>query len=367
MSDLVLVSTTDSPEQVQAALTGTPAAEPAPASSDESGADAATSAEGAGEDGEAAATESPEQAEAREAAEQARTNRREKRKQSIQEEINELIARRGQARRDVEAEEARIYELRRQRTSLETPGEPASAPAPADEAEAETPAAPPQAATFEKPKPKLGDKDPKTGKPLYADYDKWIEALSDWTAEKAEFAAEQKIAAREWAERARIERDSADRARTETLATYQEKLAEFRKSAPDFDAAYEDAAEDVAEIQRELGVHAIDTIDLFTTRDADNGPAVIYHLLTHPDEMKAIAGLPVARQLIVLSKLDERLATKAAHGPSRRVPAVTRAPEPIKPLGQSPTPAVASDPENEDYQSYRARRNAEEAAARGRR
>lgn len=385
MSDITIVSTTDSPEQVQAALTGKPAADPAPATPSAETPAAATPADADAEpatppaapDADAApatppASETPEQKAEREAQEQltaTRANRREKRKQSIQEEINELVARRGSVRRDVEAEEARIAELRAKREALENGTTPAAAAPPATPP-ATAPATPPAAGTpvFDKPQPKIDDKN-EDGSAKYPNYDDWVIGLTNWSNERAEFIAEhkatEKLTAKERADRARIEHETAVRAQSETLATYQSKLAEFRKATPTFDADYQDAAEDIEAIQQELGPNSLDVIDLYTTRDADNGPAMVHYLVTHPDEMKRIAALPAPLQLAALGKLDGRFDDASPTARRPVAPPVTRAPEPIKPLGSSPTPAVTPDPDNETYEEYKARRNREELAAAG--
>jgi len=370
-NDITIVSTTDSDEQVQAALGAapppadapppvdpkkveTPPAEPptAPAKADN------TPAEPEPEP----PTETPEQQAEREQQDTARTNRRDRRKKSIQGEIDELTAKKHTLRRDVEADEARLVQLREQRQTLEG-GSPAETPTPEPAPKAAD--APPE---FSTPQPKLDDVD-KDGKALYSDYDGWILALTKWSTAEAKFVAEQiattKISERERAERERIDRASADRAQTEALDTYQQKLAEFRKRTPDFDAVYAEAKEDVQEIQQRLGPASLDVIDLYTTRDADHGPAIVHYLVTHPDEMERIAALPAPLQLAQLGRLDERLGN-VTHGSLPTVPPVTRAPEPMRPLGSSPTPAVTPDPDNETYREYTARRNREELAAAGR-
>jgi len=60
----------------------------------------------------------------------------------------------------------------------------------------------------------------------------------------------------------------------------------------------------VAALKKELGPNAFATIDLYTTRDADHGPAIIHHLAQHPEELKTIARLPPVLQLAALGKLD---------------------------------------------------------------
>lgn len=367
---ITLVSTSDSAEQVAEALGAAPAAkEPAaadpaaatPAATDPAAATPAAKEPAAADPNAADPTVVPENETAEQkTAREARAGKVEKRINKIQGQIDELTTKKHTVRRDVEAEEARLATLRAEIAALQGGADPARVPA--------TPAADPvrqpaaDATAFDKPRPKLDDTNA-DGQPVYANYEAWVEAIGDWSAEKAAAASRAEIAAMRKADSARIERESASRAEQEHLATYQSKLEEFKQSTPDFDAVYAAAAEDVTEIIEELGPHAIDVIDLYTTRDADNGPAIVHHLMTNPDEMRRIAGLPVPMQLAALGKLDARLdGAKTSTGPSSKVAPTTKAPEPIKPVGSSPTATVTPDPEKESYAEYRDRRNREELA-----
>ena len=97
-------------------------------------------------------------------------------------------------------------------------------------------------------------------------------------------------------------------------------------------------------------------IDGYTVFDAHDGPALTYHLLKHPDDLKAIAILAPPQQLVALARLEAHLRPAGAKrpGPSAAV-AETKAPEPIRPVGSGPT-ATTVLPDEESYQDYKARR-----------
>src|SRR4051812_42784212 len=230
--DITLVSTTDTPEQVQAALTGTPAAEkpvtPEATPPPDKPAEPTPEPEKAAEP---AAPETAEQKEDRETKEASEAGGRlSNRRQSIQQEIDDLTRNKYNVRRDVEAEEARLQELRRQREQFEPPAKPAAAKKdePADG----------------RTKPTLNDVDDK-GDAKYATYEDYLDDHAKWGEEQAELAAKRVVEQERKADRERIERESANRAVNEHLAKYNTNLEEFKKTHADFDAVYEDARAEV--------------------------------------------------------------------------------------------------------------------------
>lgn len=338
---ITLVSTTDTAEDVQASLTGVaaPVADPAaePAKTEEPVADPAKP------EGETQAQK-----------DERRASRRETRKATIQEEIDELTRQKHNTRRDVEAEQARLAELRGQLAEI---GGRATPPARTQ------PAAEPQGVSRPKPALEAVDAD---GKRIYDTYEAWVDDTGAWHREQSLLETRRLLEEREHADRVRIEREKAFRVDSEYLATYENHLEAFRERTPTFDADLLAAKEDVVEVVQELGPNALNVIDRYTTVDAENGPALVHYLATNPDEMRRIAGLPVPLQLAALGKLDGKLdaASPSPNGPALRVPPQTKAPKPMTPLGSSPTASVTTDPEKETYQQWKERRNREEAAAR---
>jgi len=351
---ITLISTTDTAEQVQAALTMKPAKPETPPAADAKPAETPPAAPAA-EEPVTPPEETPEQAEEREAKEASDAGRRlSKRKKSIQDEIDDLTRSKHTVRRDVEAEEARLADLRRQRQELESAKPPEGKP--------ETPPAKPAEGRVE-PKVDAVDAD---GNAKYATYEDYLSDHAVWTREEAILATRKLIDDDRLAERERIERDSVSRAVTERLATYNTNLDAFKKTHADFDAAFEDAKEAVQDTLVALGPQALKVIDGYTVFDAEDGPALTYYLLKRPDELKAIALKPPQQQLVHLARLEERIRPTGAKktGPPAVTATETRAPEPIKPVGSGPTATTVSSDE-ESYQDYRARRERELRARRG--
>jgi hypothetical protein len=167
---ITLISTTDTAEQVQEALTNKPAEKPEK-----------KSAETPAEKPEEAATEAPPPAETPEQKDERETKeaseaggRLAKRKKSIQDEIDDLTRSKHNVRRDVEAEEARLYEIRRQREQLEAQKPP------------DTPAAkaPDEKPDEGRPEPKLDAVDA-AGNAKYATYADYLSDHTAWGREEA--------------------------------------------------------------------------------------------------------------------------------------------------------------------------------------
>lgn len=364
--DITLVSTTDSPEQVQAALTGKPEAPKAPAepaAPPPAEPPVTPPAEPPAADAAAPAGTPEEQAD-REASEAGKKlAAHAKRKNQIQQEIDELIWKKHQARSDIEAEEARLNELRRQRAELDTPPPKSPSDKPAVAAKADKGG-------------KKGDDDPAEpqldatgadGNAKYATYEDYLSDHAKWTREMAERAARRVVEQERATDRERIERESANRAVQERLALYNKNLETFKQTHADFDAAFEEAKAEVRDALVALGPDAMKVVDGFTIFDAEDGPALSYYLVKHPDELKAIAMKAPPQQLIHLSRLEERIRQGGVtQSPPARPPAApteTKAPEPIKPVGSGPT-ATTVPLDEAEFQDYKARREREIRARR---
>lgn len=342
---ITLVSTTDSAAEVQAALTNRPVVADEAAESD------------APEQDAPATPETPEQEEARESREASEAGGAlAKRRQKIQKDIDAEIRRKNDLRRDAEAEEARLYELRRQRQSLEAAQ---ALPPPPEAAALLAPAAPAEpGAPLGRPEPKLDAVDA-AGDAKYGTYEDYLTDHAAWAKEEAILATRQVFAEKEQADRERIERESTSRVVNDRLATFNTALETFKKTHADFDATFAEAKEHVQETLVAIGPQALKTIDGFTVFDSENGPALMYHLLKRPEELKAIALKAPAQQLVHLARLDERLnpaGAKRKTGPSAGVD--TKAPEPIRPVGSGPT-ATSVPLDEESYQDYKLRRSRE--------
>ncbi|HXG71322.1 MAG TPA: hypothetical protein VNJ04_12020 [Gemmatimonadaceae bacterium] len=154
----------------------------------------------------------------------------------------------------------------------------------------------------------------------YADYDAFIEDLTDWKLDERH-AREQRASAA----------SAATRAEQDRLATYHDRLDGVRKKHADFDAVIQGAGNlPVSDPMR----------DYFL--ESEMGPEVQRHLCMHPEECVRIAGLPPVTALAALGKIESRLEAATA-GPSSVAP-VTNAPDPIKPVGGRSTGASTADP-----------------------
>lgn len=183
------------------------------------------------------------------------------------------------------------------------------------------------------PAPQLDDED-EDGAPKFKNYEEYLAEHSEWTMQEGARRLE--------------ERQVANRVHEAIHTTHIKAVASFKRTHSDFDATLKGAKPAIAKLVKELGPNVLGIIDQYTTSDADNGPAIIYHLAQHPEELKRIVRLPPALQLAALGKLD---VVVDGSGSRRR----------------SATPAsrssANSDPnviDGEDYSTYKARRNKEE-------
>lgn len=362
--DITIVSSTDSPEEVQAALTGVPVAEAKPAEPEAPAAAAAAvtppaaAAVPAVVEGEQPPVENETPAQK---LEREKGNSRHRRTNRIQSEIDRLTWQKKQAERDAEVEAAKVAAARAELAAIEAQKAVASA----------KPSGPTTTTAATDVAPKMDDVD-EQGRAKYPEYEDWVNANGKWHAEQA--AASVRAAAAETeqrltkkqtdAERDRIAREAVTREAREAYASYDQQLEAFRATTPDFDATYDAAKEFVTELVEERGPDVMNVVERYTVHDADNGPAVTHFLCKNPDEMRRITALPVPQQIAALAKIDARLAAASTAPAQPPAAPVTRAPEPIKPVGSTPTASSVS-PEDEPYPVYRARRAREEAIARG--
>lgn len=194
--------------------------------------------------------------------------------------------------------------------------------------QAKEPEAPPQA-------PKM---------PKLEDFDYDTDAYSAAVLDHAQFVARQ---AAEESARKVWEKNQQEQSQQALDMTWQQKAAAFTETHEDF---METISNPMVPITKEMA-EVIKTADL--------GPNLAYHLGKNPQEAKRIASLPASRQAYEMGRVEASLATVAV-----KQKQVTKAPEPINPVGSGKS--SGSIPKNESMDDYIKRRRAERAAKRGR-
>jgi len=147
-------------------------------------------------------------------------------------------------------------------------------------------------------------------------YDEYLDKLTDWKLEArlADMQAQQ-------AQRQRIAQDQ------ERITGWQQRVGQFKSEAPDF----EDVLESVDHIQLTPVLQQVITSDPL-------GPKLAYELARHPEELARIASLDYLGATFALGEFKARLSSlqrepaKTA-APSSGVKPVSRAPNPIRPVG----------------------------------
>lgn len=175
---------------------------------------------------------------------------------------------------------------------------------------AEKPPAPPP----EKPVPEKFD-----------DYGAYVEALADWKAdEKVKSALDAR------------DKQAAETKQTETRqSTWQQRKAEAAKSIPDIDAVLSSSEVPVAQhVQAEL-------------LDSEFGPQIAYHLDKHPELAEKLNGMTEKQVAREIGRLEATMGTApapTAEEPPDPEPVVevktTKAPPPVKPIGQGRSTAI---------------------------
>lgn len=235
----------------------------------------------------------------------ARKRSLEGRKQTIQEQINEMVRQREEARRELEA-------LRQQRQAfVAEPPRPAPPAAPAGE---------PQEQDFSS----------------YADY---VKAVSAWQAD-------QRLAQFQQQQQQQQEARQRDEWQQRRNVSFAERLQEARAANPEFDVLVN--REDI-----ELTPPMIDVI-----KDSPLAADLMLHLAHHPDDAQRIYALHPMLAFGEMKALEGRLS--AARGSSARPVAVSQAKPPIKPVGSAPTVSVDDPAALEFGPEYVRRMNAAE-------
>lgn len=175
----------------------------------------------------------------------------------------------------------------------------------------------------------------KTEAPKFDDYatiEDYTNALTDWKLEQAMARMQQNTAVQKVAE------------------TYDQRLAEFKKSAQDFDQV-------MGEFVEEYGTLEVPEI-IQVAYESDVGPQLAYYLAKNPAEVDRIAKLPSHRRLIELGKLEDKVATPVAK-PVVEQKKVSKAAAPVAPVkGTGKVESLDLNDPNLSYTEWVRRREA---------
>jgi hypothetical protein len=173
-------------------------------------------------------------------------------------------------------------------------------------------------------RPKLDD---------FESYDEYVDKLTDWKIEQRE-AARQK-------QEAELHQKAAQQTRAES---WNEKVEAARDKYEDFDDVIESITTPITPAMQEA------------IMESGIGTDIAYHLAQHPKEIQRIAKLSPMQAAIEIGKLEAKLTAPV----EKKKPAVSKAPEPIKPVGAKASTAKKSLYEIDDFTEYVKRRRAGE-------
>ncbi len=222
-------------------------------------------------------------------------------------------------------ESERVYRLRVRAELAERHGTPPpAAPAPSSTPAPSLPSGPERGVSGQLPPTRTKPSEDDIGAGLtYQTYGAYVEDLTDWKAEQLDAARE-----------AKQQQESQQRAYTDALAGYHGRLGDFVKTHADFDTL--------------LAQYAAFTLPPAVYKSVlthDNGPAFVYHLLQHPDQLADVVllfdGKPPSNEFVAL----------ATHWLSRRTQAVvtgSAAPAPSLTLAARPPNPVRTGPSKSD-------------------
>lgn len=218
------------------------------------------------------------------------------------------------------------------------------------------------------PEPKVED---------FATYEEYTKAVAKWTLalDRAERQSEidKAVETRLKADRDRQKRNEMDLTRTQMQERYRENEAQAREKYEDFDDVINDP-----------DLRASDTM-LEQLLGSEIGPEIAYYLGKNPETCKRLysmgntslalkefgkveakveaslssAAAPTAARGNAADKAAPSVAPPAEVKPTAKVPVVTKAPDPITPVGTGQATAVV-DPSQMSYRDFREWRNAQE-------
>lgn len=178
--------------------------------------------------------------------------------------------------------------------------------------------------------PKSAEIGPEPQPAQFNDVGEYAKALKDWAADNA------------IRERAAAEAQEQARKADETkVQNWKERQTAIKAEIPDYEAVISASTLTVSDQMKEAIV------------ESDVGPAILYHLATHPEENAAIAALTVGQMLKRIGRLEVSLSKAAETKPTTPIAHVSKAPAPITPLrGASSPVGVKRDANGEFYGTY---------------
>lgn len=173
---------------------------------------------------------------------------------------------------------------------------------------------PPQQPQQPQQQPAVGIASAQDGRPRqdqFDSYDEYLDKLTDW---KLEARLQQEHAAQQQRHQAAQQQ--------ERLTGWQQRVGQFKSEAPDF----EDVLESVDHINLTPVLQQAIMADAL-------GPKLAYELARRPEDFARIASLDPVGALTALGEFKARLEPAKTAAPSNGVKPVSRAPNPIRPVG----------------------------------
>lgn len=149
----------------------------------------------------------------------------------------------------------------------------------------------------------------------FEDYDTYVEALGEWSAERT-------IAKREYARQQQQQQEAQQTARQ----TYAQRVEAAKAKYADWD-----------EVVAVNDVH-VTNVTLEAILESEQGPDISYYLLSNPQEADRLNKMSQIQQLKEIGKLETKMSQTAA--PVKRV---SQAPKPINPSGGTDAGIVDMD------------------------
>lgn len=308
--EITVASTTDTPEQVAAAVAD-PTTPPAPETAQVPETPPAETPAAPVTTPEAAPEEKPE----------SRAERR----------IAKLTYERAQSDARAEKAEREAQELKEKLASIPVPA-PAST----------EPAAP---APFTEKAPSIDD---------FETVQEWAEAYNGYTDRRSAHITSIEVGKALATERKRVETTRQQSEQQNVLVRHQTRIEEFKKTHTDFDAVAQEAIDSQMPISEAVMRHCI---------SSEMGPAIMYHLAKNRAENDRIAALPPAAAYVELGRLEAKLengngsaAPPAGGNPPQQtrpaaVPTTQIPPPPIAPLGGGSV-ATNKSPDEMDQEEF---------------
>lgn len=177
-------------------------------------------------------------------------------------------------------------------------------------------------------KPAAGTVDPnEPTEDQFETYTAFIEARADYRAEKkAAEIADRRLNEHLASERERLAREQANRTEMELAAAHAQRINDFKSRHADFDEVVGNSDVEVSLVMRDAIVQS------------PVGPDLTYYLGTHPDECARIAAMPPGKALMEMGRIEAILERQSAPVETAKAPVITDAPAAIPPLTSAPPP-----------------------------